>query len=182
MSLILPITFGTASFLMNAFFIIAQVCILRREYKKTDLLQLPLTFAFGFFIDLMMFVFAPISPTFYVAKIALALAGSASVAFGVSLQITSNVSILPADGIIRVIARKSSMHFGTVKTVFDLALVASSVILSFAVLRKLAGVREGTVIAALLVGNIARFFLAHLDWLERWTGRELGRGKAANEN
>jgi len=160
---------------MNVFFILAQVCILRSEYKKTDLLQLPLTFAFGFFIDLMMFLFAHLSPTIYLARIALALAGSVALAFGVSLQIVSNVSILPADGIIRVIARKSNIHFGTVKTVFDLTLVASAVILSFAVLHKLAGVREGTVIAALLVGNIARFFLTRLEGLGRWMGKEMGR-------
>ena len=155
---------------MNVFFIIAQMCILRSEYKKTDLLQLPLTFTFGFFIDLMMFLFSRLSPTFYLAKIALALAGSVALAFGVSLQLVSNVSILPADGIVRVIAQKSNIHFGTVKIIFDLTLIASSIILSFAVLHKLAGVREGTVIAALLVGNIARFFLGKLGGLKGWMG------------
>ena len=168
--------------MMNLGFILAQVCILRHEYKKTDVLQLPLTFAFGFFIDLMMFLFAHLSPALYIARIALALAGSVALAFGVSLQIVSNVSILPADGVVRVIARKSGMHFGIVKTIFDVSLVASAIILSFAVLHRLVGVREGTVIAALLVGNIARFFLGRLEWLERWTGREMGRGKATKEN
>jgi len=129
-----------------------------------------------------MFLLSSLSPALYAVKIALALAGSVALAFGVSLQLASNVSILPADGIIRVIAKKSNIHFGSLKTIFDLTLVASAVILSFAVLHKLAGVREGTVIAALLVGNIARFFLGHLEWLERWTGREMGRGKAIKEN
>ena len=120
----------------------------------------------------MMLAFSRISPTLYAAKLALALAGSVALAFGVSLQISSNVSILPADGVVRVISRKSGMHFGTVKTVFDLTLVASAVILSLTVLHRLAGVREGTLIAALLVGNIARFFLRRLDGLKKWMERE----------
>jgi uncharacterized protein len=170
-SVILSISLGMATFVINIVFVLAQVAILRKEFTKRDLLQLPLNFVFCFFIDITMFVFAALQPSIYALKIALCVAGCAFIALGISLQIVSKVSILPGDGIVRAITRKTGKNFGTIKTIFDLSLVASAVVLSFAVLRTLIGVREGTIIAALIVGTISRFCLDHLGPVNRWLER-----------
>ena len=167
-SFVFPVSFGAATFAMNAFFVLVQLALLRRAFGKCELLQIPLTFLFSVSIDLMMFLCAPLAPTLYALKIALCLAGSAFVALGISLQIVSAVAILPGDGIVRVISRKTNRNFGTIKTVFDLTLVALAIILSLVALHKLVGIREGTIIAALIVGTIVRFILAHLERLHRW--------------
>ena len=56
-------------------------------------------------------------------------------------------------------------EFGTMKITFDVTMTLAAAALSFVFMSHLAGVREGTVIAALLVGAIARFIGKHLDFL-----------------
>jgi uncharacterized membrane protein YczE len=167
-SRVFTVSFGAATFAMNAFFVLVQLVMLRRNFGKGELLQIPLTFLFSVSIDCMMFLCAPLAPTFYALKIGLCLAGSFFVAFGISLQIVSAVAILPGDGIVRAISRKTNRNFGTIKTIFDLTLVALAIILSLAAFRKVVGIREGTIIAALIVGSIVRFLLARLERLHRW--------------
>jgi uncharacterized membrane protein YczE len=89
-------------------------------------------------------------------------------AFGVSLEIVCNVTVLPGEGIVRAIAKRTGVDFGIVKTIFDVTLVAAAVALSFACLGKLVGVREGTMMAALCIGTLTRFFRARLLVLHRW--------------
>jgi uncharacterized membrane protein YczE len=167
-SFILPVSLGAATFVMNALFVLVQLCLLRREFGKNELMQLPLTFVFSLFIDLMMCLCGPVAPSSYPAQLSLCLAGSAVLAFGISLQVVSNVAILPGEGIVRTIARKRSLNFGRVKTAFDLSLVAAAILVSFVCLRKLVGIREGTVLAALLVGSLTRLILPRLAPLNRW--------------
>lgn len=171
-SFIFPVTLGTATFIMNVGFVFVQFILLREKFGKRELMQIPLTFVFGVFIDLMMRVFQSLAPDFYAARIGLCLVGSAALALGISLQIVSNLAILPGDGIVRVISKKTNVNFGTVKISFDLILVAAALILSLACLRRVVGLREGTLIAALLVGTIARFFLARLDPLASWFAKK----------
>ena len=52
---ILGITFGEATFVVNCFFVLGQIVLLRRGYQLVNLLQIPLVFAFGFFITLYVF-------------------------------------------------------------------------------------------------------------------------------
>lgn len=171
-SFIFPVTLGTATFLMNAVFVLVQFALLRGAFGKRGLMQIPLTFIFSVFIDLMMVAFRSLAPDFYAARIALCLAGSAALALGISLQIVSNLAILPGDGIVRLISTRTKINFGTVKISFDLALVATALILSLACLSRVVGLREGTLIAALLVGTIARLLLARLGPLDSWLAKK----------
>ena len=43
-----------------------------------------------------------------------------------------------------------------------------TVVLSLIFLRRIEGVREGTVISAVLIGSIAKIIIPRLDRLERW--------------
>jgi uncharacterized membrane protein YczE len=171
-SFIFPVTLGTATFVMNVAFVLAQFVFLRGSFEKRELMQIPLTFVFSVFIDLMMAVFHSLNPEFYALRLAFCLVGSAALALGISLQIVSNLAILPGDGIVRLISARTKMNFGTVKISFDLALVASALILSFAFLSRIVGLREGTLIAALLVGTIARLILLRLEPLGSWLAKK----------
>lgn len=170
-SFIFPVTLGTATFIMNVVFVFVQLAAQRGSFGKRGLMQIPLTFIFSIFIDLMMAAFHSLAPAFYAAKIALCLAGSAALALGISLQIVSNLAILPGDGIVRLISARTKINFGIVKISFDLGLVASALILSLIGLHRVVGLREGTLIAALLVGTIARFLLSRLAPLGLWLSK-----------
>ena len=46
------ISLGMFTFLWNVVLILGQILILRKEFKPLELLQLPLSFLFGWFVDI----------------------------------------------------------------------------------------------------------------------------------
>lgn len=63
---------------------------------------------------------------------------------------------LLADGFARAISKVLDKNFGTVKMVTDSSQAALAIIFGLVFLGKLVGVREGTVIGALLIGNFVK--------------------------
>lgn len=64
--------------------------------------------------------------------------------------------MLPGESFVRAIVLTWKTNFGTTKICFDVSMSVIAAILSFVFTGRLNGVREGTIIAALLVGFIAR--------------------------
>ena len=117
-------------------------------FKLEHVLQIPVSVIFGYFIDLTMLLFTWVNPQAYVMKIVDLLIGCLILGFGVYM--------LPGESFVRAIVLTWETNFGTTKICFDVSMAVIAAALSFAFTRRLNGVREGTVIAALLVGYIAR--------------------------
>ncbi len=166
LSIIFPFTLGEFTFIVNMLMIVGQIIILKKKFHKLQFLQVPMTIIFSFSIDIFMSLFSLLNPTFYFVKIFSLLIGCIFIGLGISLQVHSNVLILPGEGMVRAISFKLEKEFGTVKTLFDISLVVISILLSLAFLGKIAGLREGTLIAALIVGSISRFFIKKLGFLQ----------------
>ena len=158
-----PLSLGAMTFIVNMVFLAGQLALMGRRFQKMQLVQIPVTLIFALFIDFYMYVFAAVAPMLYVAKLAILLLGAAGVALGVSLQVIANVVMLPGEAIVNAIAVRWHIDFGRTKTVFDTTLVVLAVAFSFAWLDSIEGVREGTLISALITGTIARFFILHLS-------------------
>lgn len=158
-----PYTLGTMTFAVNMVFVVAQVAILQRDFHPTQLLQIPVTFVFAAFIDMHMCLLSVVAPEQYVLKLLVLLTGAAFIALGVSLQVIANVVMLSGEAIVNAIALHWHFGFGRVKTIFDTGLVIFAVVLSFACLGEIIGVREGTLLSAMLTGMMARFFIQHLS-------------------
>ncbi len=176
MSFVWPFTLGETTFAVNMVFVLIQLLVLRKDFTKLHALQIPGTVVFAASIDVFMNFFAFVEPDFYLWKIIILLVGSALVALGISLQGIADVLMLPGDGMVYAITHASHWDFGKVKTTNDVILVSLAVILSSIDLGTIEGVREGTVISALITGAIARFFLLYLsDWKDgrrvlKWNG------------
>ena len=162
LSLAYPYTLGQTTFVVNMAFLAGQIVLLRRRFDSIQLFQIPVTFVFACFIDLSMALFAAVLPESYLFKMALLLLGAAFVALGVSLQVIAHVLMLAGEAIVQAISQGFHFEFGWVKTAFDCSLVASAAIFSYTQLGTIEGIREGTLISALITGSIARFFIHHL--------------------
>ncbi len=109
-----------------------------------------------------------INPTDYISQILVLLASCFVMAFGVLLEIKTEVVYLPGDGFIIAIAEVLKKEFGKVKPYCDVSFVVIAAILSLIFLRYLAGVRKGTVISALIIGPIVRLFKKYFgDYIDR---------------
>ncbi len=180
LSLITSLSVGTATILMNLGFVVAQMLILRGRFQAIQLLQIPAAFLFGFLIDAALWLIRDVDYSTYRQQWVLVLLGVASVGFGVACQITANTLTLAGEGIVLAISNalirkfgtKKYLLFGWMKTFFDVSLVLISTVLAVVFLHELAGVREGTVVAALGVGFVARYSITLLKPLERTWLRE----------
>lgn len=86
--------------------------------------------------------------------------------FGVYTEVLANVAMLPGESFVRAVFSTWKTEFGTTKVAFDVSLTVIAAVLSLVFAGRLDGVREGTIIAALLVGFIARLIGRKLSFLE----------------
>ena len=156
-SLFSPLSVGVVTIMMHVVFIALQIVILRHEYNPIQLLQLPVAFVFGFMTDAAVYLLGSFEPCNYAESLLFCLIGIVLVAIGVSAEVASDTVPLAGEGLALAISGKSGIRFGTAKVSVDCSLVAISLILSFVFLHSLGGVREGAMLAALLVGTLARF-------------------------
>lgn len=148
-----PLSFGVTTIIINIVFLIIQILILKKDFRKIDYLQLVVAFFFGAFIDLGMHLTAPFKSNIYIYQVLLLIAGSAILALGVSLEVYANLLYVPGEGVVKAISYKTKKEFGKMKIVFDWSLCIMAIILSYLVLHKLQGLREGTIFSAFLVGG-----------------------------
>jgi len=158
LSLKFPITFGQFTFLLTLLFFLIEWIILRKEFPKEQYLQVFVAYLLGIFVDIGMNLFSFLDPFVYYQKIIVLLLGCLVLALGVYLQVSANVIINPGEGVVKAIAVKTGRKFGSVKVMFDCTLVLIAVILSFAFFGSLNGLREGTFISALLVGQLTKLY------------------------
>jgi uncharacterized membrane protein YczE len=151
-----PLTVGTATIAMHCVLIALQIIILRRNYHPIQLLQLPVGILFGLFTDLTLASIQSIVPATYLQQWICCLVGIALVALGVSMEVAANVIVLAGEGFSLAVCAVAPIRFGNMKVVFDVTLVCLAILFSFLGLGHLAGVREGTVAAALLVGQLVK--------------------------
>ena len=161
-SLASPFTLGQMTFTINMVLVLGQYLLLRKGFDTIQFLQVPVTLIFSWFIDFFMDAWAWVGPANYVMQLLPLLAVTTLIAFGVAVQGIANVLMLPGEGIVYAVSRHFHLEFGKVKTGNDISLVMLAAVISLIYLDGIEGIREGTLISALITGTIARFFLKHL--------------------
>ena len=166
LSLNFPFTLGNFTIFFSIFLIVLQLIILRKNFKLEHILQIPVSIIFGYFIDLTMILFSWVNPEAYIMKIVYLLIGCLILGVGVYMEVLADVVMLPGESFVRAIVLTWKTNFGITKICFDVSMSVIAAVLSFVFAGRLAGVREGTVIAALLVGFIARLIGKKLVFLK----------------
>lgn len=160
-------TVGMFTLVFNIFLVILQVILLRRNFQLQNLLQLPIIALFSFFIDLTMSLLGFMQPETYSMKVVSLIVGCLILGFGVFMEMVANVAMLPGEATVRAVSDVFSTDFGKTKIAFDSSMTVIAAILSFIMFRHLDGVREGTIVAAILVGFIARLFKKYIGGIEK---------------
>lgn len=165
LSLKFSLSLGEFTILFSVLLILLQALILRKDFKISHLLQIPVSIIFGYFIDICMLLLASVSTENYIIKLIYLLAGCIVLGTGVYMEVLADVIMLPGESFVRAIVFKSHTNFGTIKIIFDVSMAVMAGVLSFVFARHLMGVGAGTVIAALLVGYITRVLAKALKFL-----------------
>ena len=168
------VNLGNGTIAVYCLYILVEILLLRREFKPHMLLQLAASFLFGQLVNLAtaMLSFLP-APGNYGVQLLYLLCSVPLVAAGVMLYLSPNILPTPGEGMSLAISRLTGLSVGSSKTVFDCSLVVISAAVSLLYFHRLTGVREGTVICALLVGFVLRQLQKPFQQpLNRFVGRE----------
>ncbi len=172
LSLYFPLTLGMITIAFDVSFILMQIILRRRNYKIIQLLQLPVVMCFGFFIDLAMYLVRDLSPGNYVTKLLICLLGCLVLAFGVFMEVKAKVTYLAGEGLAVAVSETFNIEFGKAKIMVDSSLVTIGVICSIVLLKDLQGIREGTIIAAFVVGYAVRMYTKYIKVFDNLTNSD----------
>lgn len=158
------LSLGTWLIIWNCILILGQIVILRRDFQLIQLLQILLSFLFGWFTDFGMWLVSFISIHSYPMRVAMVILGIVILGFGVSLSVIAGVIMNSGEAFVKAVSDTVHKEFGNVKIVFDVSCVIFSLILSLVFFDfSIVGTREGTIISALLTGVVVKFFSSKLS-------------------
>jgi uncharacterized membrane protein YczE len=175
--LIWNIELGKATLFFSIALIALQMVLLGKNFKLIQLLQLACIFLFSFFVTYTgsehLLFWLPM-PSFYITKLLYLFVSILIIGIGISFYLMTNYISLPAEGLMSAIVElsKGKWKFANVKVVIDSSMVVVSAILSMFFLGQLKSVREGTVISALLIGEVVGFMFKRYKpivtkWIEK---------------
>ena len=158
LTFVTPLSYGTLTLIINIFFVLAQVAILRRRFPIFQFLQIPATALFGLCIDLGMWLSRPFVTEVYVFQVAMLVVGAAVLAVGILLQVRSDFLCIPGDALVKVASREFGLPLSRLKITLDGSLTLVALVTSALSLGRIEGVREGTILTVFLGGTFIGLF------------------------
>lgn len=116
LSLNFPLTLGEFTIAFSLLLIALQLLILRKNFKLEHWLQIPVSVAFGYFIDLTTAMLGDFQLTSYPAQFAFLLFGCVVLGVGVYLEVLPNVAMLPGESFVRAVCTTWKREFGASKS------------------------------------------------------------------
>ena len=153
------LSFGTWLSVSNTILVFLQILILRKNFKPIQFLQIPLLLIFGYFTDFGGLIIRDLPNNTYPMQLLWVCAGVIVHGFGITLGVIADVILNAGEAFVKAMSDYTKKDFSTMKVIIDVVFVLSSVVLSVLFFSgKLIGTREGTVISALCVGFVVKFF------------------------
>ena len=161
-------TIGAFTMVFSVILIIFQLMILRKNFPKEYWLQIPVSILFSYFIDLTMDMLYFLQPETYILKLFYLIIGCVILALGVFIEVVANVVMLPGECFVKAVSDTYNKDFGKTKVVFDSTMSIMAMLIGIVLFHELAGVREGTIVAALLVGMVVKVFKSRFSFIEEF--------------
>ena len=118
LSIRLPqLSLGYWLIIWNCVLILGQILLLRRKFQWLQLLQVPLSFLFGWFTDFGVWLISFFTPKHYVVQILLVLAGTVVLGFGITLAVIANVILNSGEAFVKALSDTIHKEFGNVNAV-----------------------------------------------------------------
>ena len=155
------ISLGKAAAILFTIYVGIQILILKKDFKKIQLLQIVFAILFGQIMNFFNVIFNININNFY-SRIFICILSFVITAFGVVFTITANIVPVAPEGLAQAISKKAKISFGKAKIYFDCIMVVLSVIILLFNGKGLDGLGIGTILSALLVGRIVTYINKNL--------------------
>lgn len=152
-------TFGGWLNIWSVIQIAVQVALLRRKCNPIEIvIQTILAFAYGYMTNFSCYLISGIEVTTYIQRFLCMLLSCFILGLGIWIQFKGRVAMLPGEAMNRAISIVTGKKYENIKIFFDVFYIAVSAAIGLIFLGGLRGVREGSIIAAVLIGNIIKLY------------------------
>lgn len=152
-------TFGGWLNLWSVIQITIQILVLKGHCNYLEILiQTILAFVYGYLTDFSCYLIRGLNADSYAMQFIYMLVGCFVLGFGIWIQLKGNVAMLPGEAMNRAISKVTKKKYENIKIFFDVLYICISGVIGIVFLGGLRGVREGSIIAAILIGNIIRMY------------------------
>ena len=151
---IIGVNIGTVTSGIFIFLILLQIIVLRKNFKWHNLTQIIFSVIFGYFKDFAIFLQGGFQLPTYIGRLAMMGLGFVLISLGIVIFMEAKLVPLPVEGLADALAQVAEGKFHVYKMIVDTAFVVLAIALALLFLRKIIGIREGTLIGMLLVGRL----------------------------
>ena len=149
---------GTFSMLFHGSFFLGQIAIEKKNFRKTELLQLLYITLGGSVLNFFLYtVLKNVTFSFYPVRLIVCVLAFAVSAFGCTLVLETHLMRTPMEGCIQLLAERMGTTMGKLRQKIDIVLVIVSVAISL-IFGVDCPLREGTLIAAIIFGPLLDFW------------------------
>ena len=135
-------------------YVVSQMILGGKKFQPALLLQLVFVTVFGYFTDTAKYLLGDFMLPGYLGQLVMLAVSIGLLSLSIVLYVDVKIVPMPAEGLVACISEKFGKPFSTVKMCFDCTSVAVGLTLCLLFLGKVVGIREGTVITAVLVGKL----------------------------
>ena len=157
-SKIIGIDMGTCVTAVFCSYILLQIIILRKEFQIINLLQIVFSTIFGYFVNFAKAIVGDFAIPTYFGQLTMLAISIVFIALGIMLYMDVQMVPMPMEGLTSCLAKKLNKPFPTMKTIVDCIVVLTGLVLCFVFLGGLDGLREGTIITAVVTGKLIAIF------------------------
>lgn len=155
---VINIKVGTISMLFHGSFFVGQILIEKKNFKKTEFLQILYITLGGSVLNFFYYtVLKNVEFSFYPVRLIVCILAFIVSAFGCTLVLETHLMRTPMEGCIQMIAEIIGTTMGKLRQKIDIVLVVLSVVLTL-LFKTEWTLREGTIIAALIFGPAMDFW------------------------
>ena len=164
------LSIGVTTILANTLFIIIQVILNKRIDLKDFILQLIISFVFGFFMDATLFLVQLLpAPESLVIRFMYLVISLFVVSAGLVGYFTAKLPLMPYDALTYVISERFNLKFSKAKITSDLLNVVVAAMLGLVFIQSFGSIGIGTLVAAYFIGKILGWMLSHYQkLLQQW--------------
>lgn len=153
------LTFGWWLNMWSVVQIAVQIAILRRKCKPVEIIiQTVLAFVYGYLTDFSCKLISGLQADSYIMQFAFMILSCFVLGFGIWIQFKGGVAMLPGEAMNRAISEVTGIKYENIKIFFDVLYIIAAAVICLVFIGKLEGVREGSIIAAILIGNIIKLY------------------------
>lgn len=162
------LTFGWWLNMWSVLQIAVQIALLRKKCKPVEsIIQTVLAFVYGYLTDFSCKLISGLQANTYIMQFALMILSCFVLGFGIWIQFKGSVAMLPGEAMNRAISEVTGKKYENIKIFFDVLYIIVAAAICFIFIGKLEGVREGSIIAAVLIGNIIKLYNSLYNKLTR---------------